>query len=52
MFKVGGLSTIEKGLFVQYILFWVGKPKGKDRLVLLGIDGMIVIKMNPKGLRE
>jgi hypothetical protein len=52
MFKLGGLSTIEKGLIVQYILFWVGKPERKDCLVWLGIDGMKVIKMNPKRVRE
>jgi len=52
MFKLVGLSAIEKGLFVQYILFWVGKPKRKDCLVSLGIDGMKVIKMNPKQVRE
>jgi len=51
MFKLGGLSIIEKGLIVHYILFWVGKPKRKDCLLWLGIDGMKVIKMNPKRVR-
>jgi hypothetical protein len=50
--KVSGLSAIQKGLLVQYILFWVGKPKGKDHLVWLGIDGMKVIKMISKQARE
>lgn len=47
VFKLGGLWTIQKGL-----LFLGGKPKGKDHLVRLGIDGMKVIKMNPKQVRE